>query len=106
MDSSNTRESALRQALVGLGVATAGQLQAALGRSQPTVSRLLNAQGPDLLVMGQGRSTRYALAEPFSGMPPACRCTGCTPTVVSRRGAAWQWPPASASTWKHQAWTC
>jgi hypothetical protein len=70
MESSNTRESALRQALVGLGVATAGQLQAALGRSQPTVSRLLNAQGPDLLVMGQGRSTRYALAEPFSGMPP------------------------------------
>ena len=70
MESSNTRESALRQALVGLGVATAGQLQAALGRSQPTVSRLLNAQGPDLLVMGQGRSIRYALAEPFSGMPP------------------------------------
>lgn len=65
-----TLESALRQALAGLGVATAGQLQATLGRSQPTVSRLLNTLGPDLLVLGQGRSTRYALAEPFSGMPP------------------------------------
>jgi hypothetical protein len=65
-----TLESALRQALAGLGVATAGQLQAALGRSQPTISRLLNTLGPDLLVLGQGRSTRYALAEPFSGVPP------------------------------------
>ncbi|MEI6027090.1 MAG: HipA domain-containing protein [Betaproteobacteria bacterium] len=62
-------ESKLRQALAGLGVATAAQLQAALVRSQPTVSRLLAALGPDLVVLGQGRSTRYALAEPFSAMP-------------------------------------
>jgi len=66
----NTLESTLRQALAQQGVATAAQLQAAIGRSQPTVSRLLAALGPDLLVLGQGRSTRYALAEPFSGMPP------------------------------------
>lgn len=65
-----TLESTLRQALVRQGVATAAQLQAATGRSQPTVSRLLAGLGPDLLVLGQGRSTRYALAEPFSGMPP------------------------------------
>lgn len=62
-------ESALRQALAQQGVATATQLQAAIGRSQPTVSRLLTALGRDLLVLGQGRSTRYALAEPVSGMP-------------------------------------
>ena len=70
MESTDTApESTLRQALAQRGVATAAQLQAALGRSQPTVSRLLAALGRDLLVMGQGRSTRYALAQPFSGMP-------------------------------------
>jgi hypothetical protein len=61
--------STLRQALARQGVATAAQLQAAMGRSQPTVSRLLAALGHDVLVLGQGRSTRYALAEPFAGMP-------------------------------------
>ena len=50
-------------------LATAAQLQAAMARSQPTVSRLLAALGRDVLVLGQGRSTRYALAEPFAGMP-------------------------------------
>lgn len=59
----------LRQVLADLGVATAAQLQAAMGRSQPTVSRLLGAMGPGLLVLGQGRRTRYALAEPFGGQP-------------------------------------
>ncbi|MGA1315601.1 MAG: HipA domain-containing protein [Rubrivivax sp.] len=60
---------ALRQALTELGVATAAQLQVAIGRSQPTVSRLLGAMGPELLVLGQGRRTRYTLAEPFGGLP-------------------------------------
>lgn len=70
MEARNTTlEVALRQALAKQGVATAAQLQAAVGRSQPTVSRLLAALGGDLLVLGQGRGTRYALAEPFSGMP-------------------------------------
>jgi hypothetical protein len=59
----------LKQALSRLGVATAAQLQAALGRSQPTVSRLLGAMGTQVLVLGQGRRSRYALAEPFGGLP-------------------------------------
>lgn len=71
MESDDTAlETSLRHALARQGVATAAQLQAVIGRSQPTVSRLLAALGPELLVLGQGRSTRYALAEPFSGMPP------------------------------------
>jgi hypothetical protein len=59
----------LKQALSRLGVATAAQLQAALGRSQPTISRLLGAMDTELLVLGQGRRSRYALAEPFGGLP-------------------------------------
>ena len=63
-------EAELRRTLDRLGVATAAQLQAALGRSQPTVSRLLAALGAELLVLGRGRSTRYALARPHPGLPP------------------------------------
>ena len=70
METQNTAlASTLRQALARQGVSTAAQLQAAIGRSQPTVSRLLTALGSEVLVLGQGRSTRYALAEPFAGMP-------------------------------------
>lgn len=63
-------EAELRRTLDRLGVATAAQLQAALGRSQPTLSRLLAALGVELLVLGRGRSTRYALARPHPGLPP------------------------------------
>jgi hypothetical protein len=63
-------EAELRRTLDRLGVATAAQLQAALGRSQPTLSRLLAALGAELLVLGRGRSTRYALARPHPGLPP------------------------------------
>jgi hypothetical protein len=62
-------EAELRRTLDRLGVATAAQLQAALGRSQPTLSRLLTALGAELLVLGRGRRTRYALARPYPGLP-------------------------------------
>ena len=42
-DPNNADATALRTALVARGVATSAQLQAALGKSQPTVSRLLAA---------------------------------------------------------------
>ena len=48
-------------ALAGRGVASSRQLQADLQFSQPTLSRLLAAAGPRVLVLGAGRSTRYAL---------------------------------------------
>jgi hypothetical protein len=64
----NALESALRAALQRLGVATSAQLQATLGRSQPTLSRALGALANDLLVLGAGRRTRYALAQPIHGL--------------------------------------
>lgn len=40
-------------------------IQRALGLSQATVSRLLVSLSDDLVVLGQGRATRYALAHPI-----------------------------------------
>lgn len=74
-------ESADLQALVAalrrLGIARSAQLQQVVGKSQPTVSRLLArlaqqqlAQGlPPLVVLGRQRSARYALAQPLLGLP-------------------------------------
>ena len=64
-DSADT--AALRAALVARGVASSAQLQAALGKSQPTVSRLLAALGPELVVVGRGRRTGYALPRSILG---------------------------------------
>ena len=52
-----------------LGVASSAQLQAATGRSQPTLSRLLRALAAQVVVLGSGRSTRYALPQPLLGAP-------------------------------------
>jgi hypothetical protein len=52
------------------GWATSGDLQAALGKSQPTMSRLLAAAAPQLLVLGAGRRTRYALPQAIGGRAP------------------------------------
>lgn len=51
------------------GLVTSAQLQTALGKSQPTVSRLLRSLGPQVLALGQGRSTRYALPHTILGLP-------------------------------------
>lgn len=50
------------------GVATSAELQAALGRSQPTLSRLLAALSARVAVLGRGRRTRYALLRPLLGL--------------------------------------
>ena len=55
--------------LAARGVADSGALQAALGRSQPTVSRLLAGLSSQLLVLGAGRRTRYALPQGILGLP-------------------------------------
>lgn len=68
---------ALLAALQRLGIARSAQLQQVVGKSQPTVSRLLArlaqqqlAQGlPPLVVLGRQRSARYALAQPLLGLP-------------------------------------
>lgn len=51
------------------GVADSAGLQTALGRSQPTVSRLLATLSGELLVLGAGRRTRYALPHAILGLP-------------------------------------
>ena len=49
------------------GVLSSPELQALLGRSQPTVSRLMAALGSQAAVLGAARSTRYALLQPILG---------------------------------------
>jgi HipA-like C-terminal domain len=61
---------ALQAQLARRGVATAQELAAALGRSQPTVSRALAALQPAPLVLGRGRNTRYALGQSLHGAAP------------------------------------
>ena len=61
--------SELRRTLAARGVLNSVQLQQALARSQPTVSRLLSALAGEVLTLGQGRSTRYALPQPLRGLP-------------------------------------
>lgn len=50
---------ALQEALMS-GPKTAAELQARLGISQPTLSRLLKAQHADIYRLGRARATRYA----------------------------------------------
>ena len=58
---------ALLSELNKLGLATSAALQAALRRSQPSVSRLLTTLSPPPLVLGAGRRTQYALPQGIHG---------------------------------------
>ncbi len=49
------------------GWATSAELQGLLGKSQPTLARLLGALAPRLLTLGAGRRTRYALPQTIAG---------------------------------------
>jgi hypothetical protein len=60
---------ALLVQLSARGLTTSTQLQMALGKSQPTVSRLLRSLGPLVLALGQGRATRYAQPHTILGLP-------------------------------------
>ncbi len=51
------------------GVATSSELQGALGKSQPTVSRLLAGLSAQVLAIGRGRGSIYGLARPIIGLP-------------------------------------
>ncbi len=67
------RQSDLVDLLRRQGAVSAQQIAAALGISQPTVSRLLAAAGDELVRIGKARATRYALrrqvARAGSGWP-------------------------------------
>ena len=55
--------------LASRGVVDSAALQAALGRSQPTVSRLLAGTSTHWVALGAGRRTRYALPQTLLGQP-------------------------------------
>jgi hypothetical protein len=59
MSDSRLRE--LTALLLSQGARTAAQIGAALGISQPTVSRLLLSEGDSVVRLGKARATRYAL---------------------------------------------
>ena len=56
------------EALRARGPLSSAQLQADTGKSQPTLSRAIQALGPQLVALGQGKATRYALPQPIRGM--------------------------------------
>jgi hypothetical protein len=66
-DRRNDLRAALRQSRVG----SATQLRAALGVSQPTLSRLLGRLGDAVVRFGRGPRTRYAIARTVRGFPSA-----------------------------------
>lgn len=50
------------------GPLTSAELQSRLGQSQPTVSRWLRTLGTQVVTLGSGRSTRYAIPTPILGL--------------------------------------
>jgi len=67
MDPFSRDQTAILAELAARGVATSAELQAALRKSQPTISRLLADLSSQVLTLGHGRSTRYAVAKPILG---------------------------------------
>ncbi len=67
MDDLDLSLAPLQTLLTTRGVMDSAQLQQALSRSQPGVSRLLATAAGHVLVIGQGRSTRYAWPQPIHG---------------------------------------
>jgi hypothetical protein len=58
---------ALLQYLHSQGASRSSDIQKALGKSQPTVSRLLAQLPGQVLTLGQGKSARYAQPQPIAG---------------------------------------
>jgi hypothetical protein len=97
----------LRALLAQGGTFTAQQLQAATGKSQPSISLALTKLGPTVCKLGAARSTRYALTQTILGLPAQQTLTWTTPDgqlqtfgslhflqsgqvyVRSRQGADW-----------------
>ena len=76
----------LLDTLARLGVASSAQLQVALGKSQPTLSRALGEMAREVVVLGRQRSARYALLHDILGLP------GQQPLWwTDERGARFEW---------------
>jgi hypothetical protein len=70
MDSLKNDHQAVLAELTARGVLTSVELQAALKKSQPTVSRLLADLSARVLTLGRGRNTRYGAARAIMGRAP------------------------------------
>jgi hypothetical protein len=68
MNSFSRDHQAILAELSARGLASSAELQAALGKSQPTVSRLLGDLSSQVLALGRARNTRYAAAKPILGL--------------------------------------
>lgn len=62
-------EAAVLAALDARGLLSSVELQAAVGKSQPTLSRALHRLDGEVAAFGQGRSTRYGRLAPILGLP-------------------------------------
>lgn len=71
MAAARHRQDELRSAFRRLRIATATDLRATLGVSQPTLSRLLGELRAEVVTLARGRRTRYALARSVRGFPNA-----------------------------------
>ncbi len=60
---------ALIALLMRRGPSTSAQLQRELGKSQPTLSRLLQSLAGQVLTLSRGKSARYALPQRILGLP-------------------------------------
>ena len=67
MDLFDKDHQALLAELTARGVARSAELQAALKKSQPTVSRLLAELSSQVIPLGRGRNTRYGVAKAIMG---------------------------------------
>ena len=65
----NTLLDRLHSLLAQAPALSAAQLQAATGKSQPSISLALQALGHRVCKLGAARSTRYALTQPIFGLP-------------------------------------
>ncbi len=67
MDDPDSDQARALSVLATRGLSKAAQLQQALGKSQPTVSRLLAELSSRVLTVGAGRSTRYGVPKAIMG---------------------------------------
>ncbi len=67
MDDDYSDQARAMSALAARGLSKSAQLQQALGKSQPSVSRLLAALSSQVLTVGAGRSTRYGVPKAIMG---------------------------------------
>ncbi|MDP1656721.1 MAG: HipA domain-containing protein [Hylemonella sp.] len=67
MASSTSHQQSLTDYLEGRGASTSADIQSAFKVSQPTASRLIAAVPGQIVALGRGRSTRYAVPQPLRG---------------------------------------